>query len=189
MTDKELSFLPFHAINQFMLDDFRQEVLQLVMTHQSRLPQSDQGRMRSFVNRYVQIPGFRKSDLAPVTLKIKGLQDVFEKLPALVALVLKDWVELKQELRQPVYDFLAAREWKLLPVDFDRSALPGFLYTWPKGQDFEVLTAEFRAAHPECAFTDNDIALMMVWVAMRLPYEFVDAVPDELSLENIQQYL
>ncbi|HVN56421.1 MAG TPA: hypothetical protein VMT46_18990, partial [Anaerolineaceae bacterium] len=63
-----------------------------------------------------------------------------------------------------------AREWEILPVDADRTKLPGFLTTWPKSESFDALTAAFRDANQDGEDDPDRISLMAVWLGGRLPY-------------------
>jgi hypothetical protein len=58
----------------------------------------------------------------------------------------------------------------VLPLEVDRSSLPGFLTKWPKNEDFEKIVFGFRERFPSLDSKDDDIALMAVWISGRLPY-------------------
>jgi hypothetical protein len=73
---------------------------------------------------------------------------------------------------------LQNRKWELLPMEADRTRLPGFITVWPKGEDFEALNQAYAEAHPDAPAESNDIALMVVWLSARLPYSFSS---DEVS--------
>jgi hypothetical protein len=87
------------------------------------------------------------------------------------------------ELRKNVYDMLVLRGWEPLPIEADRLKLPGFIPTWPRGEDFETLNTAFAQANPETQFNSDDISLMVVWLSVRLPYkvENEDEQKDESS--------
>jgi hypothetical protein len=53
--------------------------------------------------------------------------------------------------------------------------LPGFLTTWPRAEEFEVLVKAFREQHPDTPASDDDISLMVAWLSGRLPLDLVDA--------------
>ncbi len=171
MDDKQAQFFPFHAINEYMLPDYRLHVIQTVFGKFDRLPGERRSALNGLVKRYIQVPGFRNGTLAPAGIKARAAVPVFERRPELVAQILQGWSELYPELRQKVYDFLKAREWELLPPEADRSKLPGFLPTWPKGQDYDVLGQAFAEMFPDETVAENDLRLMIVWLANRLPYD------------------
>jgi hypothetical protein len=172
--DKEVSFFPFHAINEFMTDEYRDEVVRSVLLSYDSLSEEYRGRIDRNIKKNVQIPGFRNSSKAPAQLRVKPATDSFQKNPALVAAILSAWAELHTNLRQQVYDVLISRGWELLPVDADRTKVPGFLPKWPKGDDFEILYQAFTTTYPDIDPEMNDVSLMVVWLSGRLPYEFVD---------------
>ena len=172
MSDKnEVQFVLFHGIDQFMLPEYRQEVLLKVLGHLDDLTPERRSKIQSQVTRYVRLDGFRNSTLAPLALKVKGCGSAFEKRPDFVAQILMAWSELHLELRQQVYDLLVERKWELLPPDADRTKLPGFIAAWPKEENYDVLDAAFKEKYPENQAHEYDIRLMIVWLGGRLPYD------------------
>jgi hypothetical protein len=171
MDDKKVQFLPFHAINAFMLPDYRIEVIKIVFDGLSQVNREKQNQFNRFVKLYVIIPGFRHSVQAPVQLKIKPFITTFEKKPELTALTLDIWTELHKDLREKVFGLLTERGWEVLPPDVDRTKLPGFLTTWPENEDFATINQAFNTKYPGEGHTENDVSLMVVWLAGRLPYE------------------
>jgi hypothetical protein len=171
MAEKKVQFIPFNAINAFMLPEFRMEVVRQVLASLPSASAATQARFTRFFKNLVRVPGFRNASQAPLPLKIKPFISVFEKEPEVAAATISLWVELKPELRNQVYEFLKSKGWEVLPPDVDRTHLPGFLVTWPPGEDFESLGKGFREIHPELEVSSDDISLMAVWLAGRLPYQ------------------
>ena len=172
MSEKnQVQFVQFHGIDQFMLPEYRQEVLLKVLGHLDELPPERKSKILNLVKRYVRLPGFRNSTLAPLALKVKGSGEAFEKRPDFVAQILMAWSELHLELRQQVYDLLVERKWELLPPDADRTKLPGFIAAWPKEENYDVLDAAFKEKYPESQVHEYDVRLMIVWMADRLPFD------------------
>jgi hypothetical protein len=170
MDDKEVKFLPFNAINEFMLPAYRLEVLQTVLGADALLV--SRGRaINDLIKRYATIQGFRNCLAAPMPLKIKACVSVFEQHADFDALILQSWSDLKLDLRQSMYDHLKQRGWEVLPPDTDRTKLPGFMLAWPKEDEFEALSARFKEAHADLAASNDDICLMAVWIGNRLPVE------------------
>jgi hypothetical protein len=177
MTDqKQAAFLPFHALNEFMRPDYRQAVVHNVLVGIPSLPDKQQSALNQAIKKMVQVPGFRNSLQAPAGIKVKPSIQAFEKSAAFVAQILSAWAEIHNDLRQQVYDLLTGRGWELLPADADRTKLPGFLTTWPKDEDFSVINKAFTDAYPETQATSDDVSLMTVWLAGRLPME--EEAPD-----------
>jgi hypothetical protein len=183
MSDKQTQFFHFHTINEFMLPEYRQQVLTQVLSNLDSLPADLRSHLSTQIRQLVKVPGFRNSSQAPVAVKVRGAIQAFERSPQFAANVLSGWSELNPDLRQQVFDFLTARGWKLLPVDADRTKLPGFLTRWPKAEQFDVLDEAFRVQHPNTTSSKDDISLMVVWLSSRLPYELVDQ-PDEESADE-----
>jgi hypothetical protein len=171
MAEKQIKFSPFHAINDFMRPDYRTEVITLVVSSLNDLPESDRKSINAQTKHLVQVPGFRNSSQAPARLRIKPTISAFEKSPQLAAAVIAAWATLHAELRQEVYDLLVSRGWELLPPDADRTRLPGFLTTWPQDEDFEKIDQAFSEKYPDHDVSGDDVSLMTVWLAGRLPYQ------------------
>ncbi|WP_075074240.1 hypothetical protein [Longilinea arvoryzae] len=180
---QQTQFLQFHAINEFMLPEYRQQVLTQVMSNLESLPADLRSRLNGQIRQLVKVPGFRNSSLAPVQVKARSAVQAFERSPQFAANVLAAWSELNIELRQQIFDFLTARGWTILPLDADRTKLPGFLTRWPKAEQFDMLDETFRSLHPETTHSKDDISLMAVWLSTRLPYELVDQVDEETKAQ------
>ncbi len=181
--EDEVAFLPYHAINEFMLDDYRHQVVSAALQALPDLPEELRAGLEAQIRQGVRVPGFRNSLKAPAQLKVKPTEKAFEKNPELVSLILAAWAHSHPGLRQQVFDLLNGRGWELLPVEAERYKLPGWLTVWPKGQDFEVLYEAFHEAYPESQAAQNDVSLMAVWLSGRLPYH-VEGEEDEEDWED-----
>jgi len=179
MDNKQAHFFPFHGITEYMLPDYRLRVIQMVFNQFDQLPGERRSAINGLVKKHVQVPGFRNSTQAPAGVKARSSVTIFERRPEFTAQVLQGWAELNTELRQKVYDFLKAREWEVLPPEADRSKLPGFMIEWPKGQDYDVLGEAFVEMNPGYAHEENDLRLMIVWLAGRLPYDMYGEEEEE----------
>ena len=171
MSDNKVKYLPFHAINEFMLDDYRYEVIQTVLTRFDQLESGRRGALASLVKKLVQVPGFRNSLQAPVGVKARTSVKPFQSSADYAANIVAAWCELHPDLRQQVYDLLQSRGWEVLPADADRVKLPGYLTTWPKDETFDVINQAFREKFPDAGVKDYDISLMVVWLSGRLPLD------------------
>ncbi len=169
--ENKVSFIPFHAINEFMTSEYRIEIIRDVLFSINDLPEDQRNPIHKLTVRYVKIPGFRNSLKAPAQLRLRPTVDAFEKKPDLVAAILSAWAGLNAELGKLVYDLLLERGWEILPPDTDRRKIPGFLIVWPKSESFEEINRAFREKYPEVEVSDNDVALMTVWMSGRLPYQ------------------
>jgi hypothetical protein len=165
----KLEFIPFHAINEFMRSDFRVSLLRGTLLALPNLSPKTQSALDKATKKYVKVPGFRNSAKAPASVKAVGMVKPFEKEPSLVAVVLSAWAEANAELRQRVFDILTGFEWKLLPIEANRTRLPGFLTQWPEEDDYERIYSTYTDDYPESEHSIDDVSLMAVWLAMRLP--------------------
>ena len=175
----QVQFAPFSAINQFMLPEYRHTVIEAVLKQMPGLSSSRRTIINNLIRRYVKISGFRNSDLAPLPIKIRQSDAAFERHSDFIAQILSAWSELNPTLRQQVYDFLIARGWEVLPVDADRTKLPGFLVRWPEKETYDILGDAFHEKYPDQVIEENDIRLMVVWISGRLPFDMVDTEPSE----------
>ena len=182
MDNKETAeFLPYNAINEFMVNDYRHTVLHKVLSGLDQLPPSQKSALLGSIRHLFSIPGFRNPAMAPLAIKVRGAVGPFEKSSAFTGQVLAGWSELNSDLMQQVYHMLKDRGWELLPLDADRTKIPGFLTRWPKGETYEVLNKTFSELNPQSPATEDDVRLMVVWVSGRLPYEIVDNDEEETS--------
>lgn len=170
----QVQFVSFTAINEFMLPEYRQEVIQYVLGHLDDLLPERRHQVLSQLKRYLRLPGFRNSLAAPLAIKVKGAGSVFEEHADFVAQILMAWSELHPDLRAQVYDLLVERKWEILPAETDRTKLPGFLIRWPKEETYDVLNAAFIEKYPDARVHEYDVRLMIVWLSGRLPYDIVD---------------
>ncbi len=170
---RSAEMIPFHAINEFMKNTYRLTVVRSTLIGMNRLPHERQVPINQLVKKLVTVPGFRNSEKAPATVKAVPTAQAFDKSPELVGAILAAWAELHPALRQQVFDLLSLRGWSLLPIEGERTRLPGFFVQWPEGETFEELAAAFRSQYPEAKDSNDDINLMIVWVATRLPIKHV----------------
>ena len=171
-SEKKVSFLPFHAINEFMTSEFRKEVVRTTLVGLPSLPDHHRNTINKLTSKLVNIPGFRNSLKAPAYLRIKPTTEAFEKSPALVVAILAAWEEIHSDLREKVYDLLQKRGWELLPIETDRTRIPGFLTVWPREENFEVINQAFSDTYAGYLAPSDDVSLMVVWLSGRLPYPF-----------------
>lgn len=167
----QAELIPWHALNEFMRDDYRITVIRTTLMGVNTLPESFRPPIDRLIKKLVKVPGFRHPEKAPFQVKIQPAAASFEKSPELVAAILNAWAEIKAGLRQEVFDLLTERGWQLIPLEGDRTKMPGFFIRWPKDEDFEKLNAAYREKYPASKETGDDVSLMIVWVSMRLPYQ------------------
>jgi hypothetical protein len=198
------AYLPFHAINEFMRPDFRLSLIRDTLNALPGLSEEHNSKINRLTKRLVKIPGFRNSEKAPALMKVIPMSKAFESSPELVAALLAAWSEANLELRTQVFNMLKERgweflstdqpltlemlsadrlrKWPILPVEVDRTKLPGFYTKWPKGEDYEVLYKQFTEMYPEVEASIDKVSLMAVWLTLRLPYQMEDK--DEANPES-----
>jgi hypothetical protein len=177
--EEEVAFLPFHALNEFMRDDYRLDVIRFTLSALPELPEQFRTPVERLTHQVVKVPGFRNSEKAPLGKRLRPTASAFEKSPALVVAILAAWAEGHPELRQQVFDLLIARGWDVLPPEADRTQLPGWLTRWPEGESFESIGEAFAERYPGVEANLDDISLMVVWLLVRLPYDIVSEDEDE----------
>jgi hypothetical protein len=171
MDDKQIAFAPFHAINQFMVPEYRQKVIHTVLVGTEQLDKDNRNNLNNLIKKRVIVSGFRNSAAAPAGVKVKGSITAFEKSAEFAARILACWAVLNRPLAEKVHQLLTQRGWELLPVDADRTKLPGFMTRWHATDTYEVLDQAFSEMFPGDEFSTDDIRLMVVWLSNRLPYE------------------
>jgi hypothetical protein len=178
MTDSRVQFLPFSAINMFMRPDYRLEVVRKVFSSMPGSAEEKKATFNRFIKKYVTVPGFRNSISAPISLKIKPFIAAFESHPEVAAFTMAVWSSTYSALLDNIFDLLTERAWELLPKDADRTKLPGFLTSWPKGESFEGILLAYKEKFPEDSNNEDDISLMAVWISGRLPYQDPDSTKE-----------
>jgi hypothetical protein len=179
MDDKRIAYFPFQAINEYMLPEFRLNVIGTVLRGLENLSGARRAALNNLIKRNISVPGFRNSAAAPLGVKIRSAVSPFERRPDFAATLLQAWSELLPDLRDRVHVMLQTRSFEnVLPPEADRSKLPGFQTAWPKTETYESLDQAFYDANPGFEATSNDIRLMVVWLVNRLPYDLFDEEPD-----------
>lgn len=167
--EQKITFIPFNAINEFMLDDYRRQVISEVL--ESRRQDGDaKSTLDKVIKQAVFVPGFRNPVSAPVTLLTNPLITAFEKKPKVTATVLQIWAKAHTDLAVQVGDLLKSDHWEIFPIDTDHLKLPGFYPSWPDDSNFDTIFNEFRERYPDSTVIQNDVALMTVWLSNRLPF-------------------
>jgi hypothetical protein len=182
MDDKRIAYFPFSAINEYMLPEFRLDVIGKVLRGLDNLSGARRSTLNNMIKRYISVPGFRNSSAAPVGVKIRSAVSPFERHADFVATLLQGWCELHPDLGTRVHTMLQNRTFEgVLPLEADRSKLPGFQTNWPKVETYESLDQAFYDSNPGFEVESNDIRLMVVWLVNRLPFDLFD---DDSEIEE-----
>jgi len=200
---KEIHFLPFHAINEFMRNDYRGNVVKTTLNAMPDLPENLVKPLDQVIKKHVKVPGFRNAAKAPTAVKVIPLAKAFENNADVVASVLAAWGETHPELRKQVVEVLkvrgwqffpddlgiadlkpaALKEWRILPWSIDRTRMPGFVTAWPKDSTFEEIYDTYVDMFPDGEEGIDNVSLMVVWLTLRLPVD-VEGVEDEDNEEE-----
>lgn len=168
--EKKIQVLPFHAVNEFMREDYRLVVLHEVFSALDQCTPMQKQLILKMFSKNVNVPGFRNSGQAPLSIKIKNSPSLFERSHDFSATIMESWCNLHPQLKSAMHSLLTERGWTLQPLESDRSLLPGFQIDWPKTDNFESLINTLQKAQPELNESDDNISLMAVWVGNKLPY-------------------
>jgi len=170
MDEKETtSTLPFHAINEFMRDDFRMEIIRKTLLALPSLSSEFREPIDRLTNRFIQVQGFRNSAKAPVGMRLKPSAETFKKNPEFARSIVSTWAAINPELIKQVSDLLVERNWQPMSAG-NLNDQPGFLTTWPSGESFETVIIAFQEKYPDSTQNPDEVSLMVVWVSGRLPY-------------------
>ncbi len=167
-------YLPFHAVNEFMRDDYRLSILHEVLSEQKITSAESRSRIGRMISKGVQIPGFRNSNQAPLAIKAKNCASLFERSPEFASSVMEAWSCLHPQLKKEMAELLRSRGWNIPDPETDHSQLPGFQLDWNKVDTYEVLINEIKKKAPDMQESDDNISLMAVWIGNRLPYNLYD---------------
>ena len=177
---EKVEYLPFHAINEFMRDDYRLVVISEVLTNQEKIPAEKRTAIGQMIAKFVTVQGFRNSNLAPAGRKAKASVSLFERSPEFVAQIVESWRTLHESLAGAVFSVLTERGWdSLQSLEADRSQFPGFVIHWPKEDTFEVLIIAVHKKAPQLQESDDNVSLMAVWLGNRLPYDLYTQEAEE----------
>jgi len=171
MNDKTAKFLPFNALNQWMRPEYREGVVSTVLHNLNSLDSQQRSAVHKLIKQHVKVPGFRNSAQAPGGVLLRPTIAGFEKHAQLTAAMVSAWSQMRADLRQKVYQLLLDRGWELLPLEADRTRLPGFLTRWPKKEDFDVINQAMAEKYPEETLISDDVSLMAVWLSGRVPLD------------------
>jgi hypothetical protein len=165
---EKISFVPFNAINEFMLDEYRKKVIDQVLAVRSE-GGADKATVDKLIKQTVSVPGFRNPTSAPASLLYKPVLSSFEKIPGMTAQFLQIWSKHHDALAVQITELLISLHWEILPADADRTRLPGFQTVWPEGTNFETVFSAYHLKYPDSTAEKDDVALMTVWISNRLP--------------------
>jgi hypothetical protein len=169
MTENE--YLPFRAINVFIEEEFLHQTLEYILRNFNTLPKEDQISFVNFFKEYANILGFRNPMRAPLPLQTNAYVKAFEEKDEVIPFTLSTWAKLKIDFADQVKSWLESEGWKNLSLDRKFEETEGFIKAWPEGLSFDKLNKDFKKAHKDLDYDENDLILMVVWISGQLPDE------------------
>lgn len=169
MLEKEL--LPYKAINVFIERGYLEKVLKEILEGIDKLSKDDQIAFTRFFRKYVNVLGFRNPTRAPFTLQVNAYVSAFEEKDEVIPFSLSTWTKLNLDFAEIVKDWLEAEGWKDLALERTFEESEGFILDWPEKLTFDALVSQFKKSNPDVDFDRDDLILMVLWIAGKLPKE------------------
>ncbi len=167
MTEKE--YLPYKTINVFIEQDYLRHILEFILQNINLLPKEDQITFGSSFREHVNILGFRNPMRAPLPLQLNAYINAFEEKDEIIPFTLSTWTKLNKDFAKEVKEWLESEGWKELSLTRVFNETEGFINNWPADLTFEKLKKEFKKAHPDLDFDEDDLILMILWISGQLP--------------------
>jgi hypothetical protein len=167
MSDKEL--LPFKAINVFIEREYLEKVLKEILEGIDNFSKDDQIAFNRFFRKYVNVLGFRNPTRAPFTLQVNAYGSAFEEKDEVIPYTLTTWTKLKSDFAEIVKKWLEAEGWQNLALERTFEESEGFILDWPENLTFDMLVTQFTKSNPDVDFDRDDLILMVLWIAGKLP--------------------
>lgn len=161
--------LPFKTINVYIERGFLEEILEQILSNLKNLSKETQGEFNQVFRKYVTVLGFRNPLHAPRPLQIKAFANAFEEKEEIIPFTLSTWASVNKNLANDVLDWLKSKKWDDLALHRSYEDSLGFTNDWPENQSLESISEKFQESNPDSAFSKDEIMLMILWVAGRLP--------------------
>ncbi len=161
---------PMIALNVYLLPEFRQEILDGVVSGLSALPDDVRRDVMSAVRDEVKISGFRNPFSAPKAVLIRRMESVFLKQSRFIKAMLMAWVALQKPADAVVRAVIES-----LPFQTNPEAINypdpenAFLIGWPEQMGYQKLSDLVRAQDAAINASTDTIALLTVWLSGCLP--------------------
>lgn len=169
MTTKEI--LPFISINVYVERDYLENVARNVLESVGTLTKEEQIAFSQNFRKYVNVLGFRNPLRAPLSLQINAYASAFEEKEEVIPFTLTTWAKVNHELAEKVHSWLLSEGWEDLALARDFEEDNGFNADWPDDLTFDQIEDKFSKANPSFEYDRDDLILMVLWIAGRLPKE------------------
>jgi len=169
MPTKEI--LPFKSINVYIEREYLEKVAKNILEGVGNLKKEEQIGFSQNFRKYVSVLGFRNPLRAPLSLQVNAYASVFEEKEEVIPFSLTTWAKVNNDLADEVQGWLESEGWEDLALARDFEEDSGFVADWPDDISFDQVEENFQKAHPDFEFDRDDLILMVLWIAGKLPKE------------------
>ena len=169
MPAKEI--LPFKSINVYIEREYLEKVAKNILEGVGNLQKEEQIGFSQNFRKYVSVLGFRNPLRAPLSLQVNAYTSAFEEKEEVIPFSLTTWAKVNLALAEEVKSWLDSEGWEDLALARDFEENSGFIADWPDDITFEQVEENFQKAHPDFEFDRDDLILMVLWIAGKLPKE------------------
>ncbi|MBW6465059.1 MAG: hypothetical protein K0B06_00965 [Brevefilum sp.] len=169
MPTKEI--LPFISINVYVEREYLEKVARYILEGVGKLTKEEQIAFSQNFRKYVNVLGFRNPLRAPLSLQVNAYASAFEEKEEVIPFTLTTWAKLSNELAEKVHSWLKSEGWEDLALARDFEEDHGFIADWPDDLTFDQIEKQFSDTHPNFEHDRDDLILMVLWIAGRLPKE------------------
>jgi hypothetical protein len=163
--------LPFKSINVYIERDYLEKVTKNVLEGFGKLSKEEQIQFSQNFRKYVSVLGFRNPLRAPLSLQINAYASAFEEKEEVIPFSLTTWAKVNNNLAEKVLSWLNSEGWEDLALAREYEEDSGFVADWPDDISFDQVEEQFQKAHPDFEFDRDDLILMVLWIAGKLPIE------------------
>jgi hypothetical protein len=163
--------LPFKSINVYIERDYLEKVTKNILEGLGKLNKQEQIRFSQNFKKYVTVLGFRNPLRAPLSLRVNAYATAFEEKEEVIPFTLTTWTKVNLALAEKVKSWLDSEGWEDLALERDFEEDSGFIADWPDDVTFDQVEVNFQKAHPDFEFDRDDLILMVLWIAGKLPIE------------------
>jgi hypothetical protein len=169
MPTKEI--LPFKSINVYIEREYLEKVAKNILEGVGKLKKEEQIGFSQNFRKYVNVLGFRNPLRAPLSLQVNAYASAFEEKEEVIPFSLTAWTRVNIDLAEKVQSWLESEGWEDLALAREFEEDNGFILDWPDDLSFDQLEEKFQKAHPDFEYSRDDLILMVLWIAGKLPNE------------------
>lgn len=163
-------YRPLIALNVYLNQDFRREILSTVVESRSILSDRQRRQLLEAIKENVRISGFRNPIMAPETLLVRNMIAPFEQDSRFVKVILEAWALINDSLQPAIIETIKSFPFK---ENDQKPSYPNpdnaFLVGWPEGLTYEMLAEEVNKRVDGKHGSLDEIALLTIWISGCLP--------------------